>query len=47
MLGLTRRTLQYRVEKYNIRRPGEPAPAPSPIPPAGVNGDEEDDDDEG
>jgi DNA-binding NtrC family response regulator len=24
LLGLTRRTLQYRVEKYNIRKPGEP-----------------------
>ncbi len=32
MLGLTRRTLQYRVEKYNIRRPGEPVHAPDPEP---------------
>jgi two-component system response regulator AtoC len=26
LLKLTRRTLQYRMEKYNLRRPGEPAP---------------------
>ncbi|HVY61776.1 MAG TPA: sigma-54 dependent transcriptional regulator [Planctomycetota bacterium] len=46
LLGLTRRTLQYRVEKYNIRRPGEPAPPPSSIPPGGANGEEDDEDDE-
>ncbi len=39
MLGLTRRTLQYRVEKHNIRRPGEPAPAAAP-PLRGGNGDD-------
>jgi DNA-binding NtrC family response regulator len=46
LLGLTRRTLQYRVEKYNIRRPGEPAPAP--VQPGdggnGGDGDHEEDD---
>jgi len=46
LLGLTRRTLQYRVEKYNIRRPGEPAPAPSPIPPGTGNGEGEADEDD-
>jgi hypothetical protein len=41
LLGLTRRTLQYRVEKYNIRRPGEPAPAPAPLPQRGNGNGEE------
>jgi DNA-binding NtrC family response regulator len=41
LLGLTRRTLQYRVEKYNIRKPGEPAPAPIARDPGGNGHGEE------
>jgi len=57
LLGLTRRTLQYRVEKYNIRRPGEPGPATTILPRGhaalnpgnggGPNDDDLEDDDEG